>query len=488
MVEGLRRPDAGEVAAARRAHLAAQPAAAAPDRRPAAGVGVLRAAHRPRADPHLRRPCTASRPPGPTRGWSGSASTDKAGTRTEKLSGGQRSGSRSPARWCTTPRWCSSTSPPPALDPQARRNLWDLLRSLNDAGRTVVLTTHYMDEAETLCDRVAIMDHGRILRLDSPAALVRGLDAPVRILVARSCCPPTRPGSSPASRRSRSRAAVVLTTRPRPPCSPGWPSWTPSRGSRSGGDPRGRVPRPHRPRVPRVTGPSGRIAVAIVKGFLRDRMSVFFAVVFPLMFLVLFGGCLQRPVQPPDRPRRGRPRGAARPPRPGRAGGVPRDLRRSPTSADLAAALAAGPQGRRRRGGGDAGRHPGRALHADRPGARRRSPRAPWTRSSTAPTRPPPGSRRATRCAPSAVEDRSLKTIQFVTPRPARLGGRDERGVRRRGDAAGLAQQQAAAAPPALPGAGRVGGRRPGRGDDAGSPWCRRRSSSGWGWRPSACG
>ena len=58
--------------------------------------------------------------------------------------------------------------PTAALDPQARRNLWDLLSGLNDSGRTVVLTTHYMDEAEALCDRVAIMDHGRILRARHP--------------------------------------------------------------------------------------------------------------------------------------------------------------------------------------------------------------------------------------------------------------------------------------------------------------------------------
>ena len=79
--------------------------------------------------------------------------------------------------------------PTAGIDPQARRNLWDLLRSLNEAGRTVVLTTHYLDEAETLCDRVAIMDHGRVLQLDSPAALVRGLDAAVRILVAPHLLP-----------------------------------------------------------------------------------------------------------------------------------------------------------------------------------------------------------------------------------------------------------------------------------------------------------
>ncbi|MGK5559190.1 AAA family ATPase, partial [Actinomadura kijaniata] len=74
--------------------------------------------------------------------------------------------------------------PTAALDPQARRNLWDVLRAVSAGGRTVVLTTHSMDEAEVLCDRVAIMDAGRVLELGPPAALVRGLDAPVRISVA----------------------------------------------------------------------------------------------------------------------------------------------------------------------------------------------------------------------------------------------------------------------------------------------------------------
>lgn len=60
----------------------------------------------------------------------------------------------------------------------------DLLGTLNAEGRTVVLTTHHMDEAETLCDRVAIMDHGKVLELGPPAALVRGIDAPLRISVA----------------------------------------------------------------------------------------------------------------------------------------------------------------------------------------------------------------------------------------------------------------------------------------------------------------
>jgi ABC-2 type transport system ATP-binding protein len=73
--------------------------------------------------------------------------------------------------------------PSAALDPQARRNLWDVLRAINERGKTVVLTTHYMDEAEILCDRVAIMDAGKILQLGPPAELVRDLGAPVRIAV-----------------------------------------------------------------------------------------------------------------------------------------------------------------------------------------------------------------------------------------------------------------------------------------------------------------
>jgi ABC-2 type transport system ATP-binding protein len=74
--------------------------------------------------------------------------------------------------------------PTAALDPQARRNLWDLMRSINAEGRTVVLTTHYMEEAEALCDRVAIMDAGKIRAVDSPAGFVRSLDAPTKVTVA----------------------------------------------------------------------------------------------------------------------------------------------------------------------------------------------------------------------------------------------------------------------------------------------------------------
>ncbi len=110
--------------------------------------------------------------------------TGKASTRTEDLSGGQRQRLAIACALVHDPELVFLDEPTAALDPQARRNLWDLLRSLNEAGRTVVLTTHHMDEAEVLCDRVAVMDHGRLLVNDRPAALVRDLDAPLRVLLA----------------------------------------------------------------------------------------------------------------------------------------------------------------------------------------------------------------------------------------------------------------------------------------------------------------
>lgn len=109
---------------------------------------------------------------------------DKADVRTEDLSGGQKQRLSIACALVHDPEVVFLDEPTAALDPQARRNLWDVLRTINDSGRTVILTTHHMDEAEVLCDRVAIMDAGRMLELDTPAALVRGLDAPVRISLA----------------------------------------------------------------------------------------------------------------------------------------------------------------------------------------------------------------------------------------------------------------------------------------------------------------
>jgi ABC-2 type transport system ATP-binding protein len=109
--------------------------------------------------------------------------TEQGGVRAEKLSGGQAQRLSIACALVHDPELVFLDEPTGALDPQARRNLWDLLRKINSDGRTVVLTTHHMDEAETLCDRVAIMDHGKILEAGPPATLVRALDSPVRISV-----------------------------------------------------------------------------------------------------------------------------------------------------------------------------------------------------------------------------------------------------------------------------------------------------------------
>jgi len=108
---------------------------------------------------------------------------EQAAIRTEKLSGGQKQRLSIACALVHGPELLFLDEPTGALDPQARRNLWDLLRQINAEGRTVVLTTHHMDEAETLCDRVAIMDHGVILEEGPPAALVRQLDEPLRVSV-----------------------------------------------------------------------------------------------------------------------------------------------------------------------------------------------------------------------------------------------------------------------------------------------------------------
>ncbi|KAA2259483.1 ABC transporter ATP-binding protein [Solihabitans fulvus] len=110
--------------------------------------------------------------------------TDKADTRENKLSGGQRQRLSIACALAHDPDVLFLDEPTAALDPQARRNLWDVLRAIQGRGKTIVYTTHYLDEAEILCDRVAIMDKGKILAMDAPATLVRGLDAPTHIVLA----------------------------------------------------------------------------------------------------------------------------------------------------------------------------------------------------------------------------------------------------------------------------------------------------------------
>ncbi len=89
-----------------------------------------------------------------------------------KLSGGQKQRLALACALAGKPDLLFLDEPTTGLDPQARRQLWELIEEFRKSGRTIVLTTHYMDEAERLCDRVAIMDHGRIIALGTPRALI----------------------------------------------------------------------------------------------------------------------------------------------------------------------------------------------------------------------------------------------------------------------------------------------------------------------------
>ncbi len=93
----------------------------------------------------------------------------------KRLSGGQRQRLAVACALVGNPDLLFLDEPTTGLDPQSRRALWDILRRLKDSGRTVLLTTHYMDEAERLCDRVAIVDHGKVIAAGSPRELILGL-------------------------------------------------------------------------------------------------------------------------------------------------------------------------------------------------------------------------------------------------------------------------------------------------------------------------
>jgi ABC-2 type transport system ATP-binding protein len=97
---------------------------------------------------------------------------DKAKAKYKELSGGQKQRFSIATTLINDPRIIFLDEPTTGLDPQARRNLWDLIRDIRDKGTTVIMTTHYMDEAEVLCDRVAIIDAGKIIAMDSPDKLI----------------------------------------------------------------------------------------------------------------------------------------------------------------------------------------------------------------------------------------------------------------------------------------------------------------------------
>ena len=122
---------------------------------------------------------------------------EKRQARVGKLSGGQKQRLALACAIVGDPELLFLDEPTTGLDPQSRRQLWDLIVELRASGRSIVLTTHYMDEAERLCDRVAIVDHGHVIALGSPRELIASLgaehvveftlhDAPASVLTAES--------------------------------------------------------------------------------------------------------------------------------------------------------------------------------------------------------------------------------------------------------------------------------------------------------------
>ena len=97
---------------------------------------------------------------------------DKAKAKYKELSGGQKQRFSIATTLINKPKIIFLDEPTTGLDPHARRNLWELIKSIRDSGTTVIITTHYMDEAEVLCDRVAIIDSGKIIALNSPDKLI----------------------------------------------------------------------------------------------------------------------------------------------------------------------------------------------------------------------------------------------------------------------------------------------------------------------------
>ena len=114
---------------------------------------------------------------------------ERARTTLKKLSSGQKHRFTVAASLVNDPDVVILDEPTTGLDPQARRNLWQLIQQIHSDGKTVVMTTHYMEEAQTLCDRVAIMDIGSIVALDTPMNLLRNLGSPYVVTLVTSQTP-----------------------------------------------------------------------------------------------------------------------------------------------------------------------------------------------------------------------------------------------------------------------------------------------------------
>jgi len=179
-VEGLRRPDAGRIRV-----LGADPQAGREAIAERIGVQLQQASLPPRLRVGEALELFAAFYPKPAASdelLDRLGLAEKRSAPVAKLSGGQRQRLFIALALVNQPELIFLDELTTGLDPQARRSMWDLVREVRQQGRTVFLTTHFMEEAERLCDRVAILDQGKIVALDRPEALVRSLGAGTRVV------------------------------------------------------------------------------------------------------------------------------------------------------------------------------------------------------------------------------------------------------------------------------------------------------------------
>ena len=140
--------------------------------------------------------------------------TEKAGDQVKELSGGQKQRFSIAVGLVNEPTVLFLDEPTTGLDPQARHNLWELVRAVNARGTTVVITTHYMEEAEVLCDRIAVMDHAKIVALDTTENLLvaHGGDASVEFTAANPVRPDVLPSLAGVTKVTSEGASHVLRT------------------------------------------------------------------------------------------------------------------------------------------------------------------------------------------------------------------------------------------------------------------------------------
>jgi ABC-2 type transport system ATP-binding protein len=236
---------------------------------------------------------------------------EKRSARVGTLSGGQKQRLAMACALVGDPELLFLDEPTTGLDPQARRHLWDLVDDLKRAGRTIILTTHYMDEAERLCDRVAIMDHGRFIALGTPQQLIAsvGGDHNVEFAIAPSA-PSTPRRSSPSPAFNRIASTRARTSFASPSCIPRSRASSPPLKNKASILPSS-APTPPPSKTSSSLSPGGTCAMSKLQDsslyqltsarfrlFLREPEALFWVFIFPILLAVGLGIAFRN--RPPD--------------------------------------------------------------------------------------------------------------------------------------------------------------------------------------------